>query len=161
MPATIFHDWFIVLRPNSDLMKIECIGNKAKRASLKTGVSREQSMSKLSKKRTFLTLWYAHVRVRIRGVRNVGFWGNFGVLCSLETPVFRFALLPYHRRMNTSKDANCFPFQSLNMLPFYIRFKHLKLTYYSLLSNISEYSLKTATFPSFLIFSFICRFTIW
>ena len=107
---------------------------------------------------------YSLIRTRTfayQGVRNVCFGGNFGVLCSLETPVFRFALLPYHRRMNTSKDVNCFPFQSLNMLPFYIRFKRLKLTYYSLLSNISEYSLKTATLPSFLIFSFICRFTIW
>ena len=26
------------------------------------------------------------------------FFGNFGVLCFLETPVLRFALLPYYRR---------------------------------------------------------------
>ena len=161
MPATIFHDWFIVLRPNSDLMKIECIGNKAKMRVSKRVFQENKACQNCPKNEHFL-LSDTHTYVCVSGgVRNVGFWGNFGVLCSLETPVFRFALLPYHRRMNTSKDANCFPFQSLNMLPFYIRFKHLKLTYYSLLSNISEYSLKTATLPSFLIFSFICRFTIW
>ena len=27
------------------------------------------------------------------------FFGNFGVLCFLETPVLRFALLPYYKRI--------------------------------------------------------------
>ena len=35
-----------------------------------------------------------------QGVRNVRFFGKFDVLCFLETPVFRFALLPYCRRNN-------------------------------------------------------------
>ena len=30
------------------------------------------------------------------------FYGNFGVLCFLETPVLRFALLLYSRRTNSS-----------------------------------------------------------
>ena len=33
-----------------------------------------------------------------QGVRNVRFFGKFDVLCFLETPVLRFALLPYYRR---------------------------------------------------------------
>ena len=38
-----------------------------------------------------------NVRMRIRGKKYLVF-GKFGVLCFLETPVFRFALLPYYRR---------------------------------------------------------------
>ena len=33
-----------------------------------------------------------------QGVRNICFFGKFGVLSFLETPVLRFALLPYYRR---------------------------------------------------------------
>ena len=41
-------------------------------------------------KRTFLTRMCAYQRVR-----NVRFFGKFGVLCFLETPVLRFVLLPH------------------------------------------------------------------
>ena len=34
-----------------------------------------------------------------QGVRNNRFSENFGVLCFLETPILRFALLPYYRRV--------------------------------------------------------------
>ena len=34
------------------------------------------------------------------------FFGNFGVLCFLETPVLRFALLPYYRRGVTEKACS-------------------------------------------------------
>ena len=37
-----------------------------------------------------------------QGVRDVRFFGKFGVLCFLETPVLRFALLPYYRRYATA-----------------------------------------------------------
>ena len=30
------------------------------------------------------------------GIRNVRFFGKFDVFCFLETPVLRFALLPYY-----------------------------------------------------------------
>ena len=46
---------------------------------------------KFSEKRTFLT------PCAYQGVRNVRFFGKFSVLCFLETPVLRFALLPYYR----------------------------------------------------------------
>ena len=42
-------------------------------------------------------------------------------------------------------DGNCFPFQSLNMLPFHIRLECLKLIYRDLISNFSKYCFKTAT----------------
>ena len=36
------------------------------------------------------------------------FFGNFGVLCFLETPVLRFALFPYSRRYQTVKQFGKF-----------------------------------------------------
>ena len=47
-----------------------------------------KKIAKFSEKRTFLTPWYAHVR--IRGKKCLLF-GKFGVFCLLETPVLRFA----------------------------------------------------------------------
>ena len=43
--------------------------------------------AKFSKKQTFLPPWYTRT-----------FFGKFGVHCFLETPVSRFAFLPYYRR---------------------------------------------------------------
>ena len=43
-------------------------------------------------------------------------------------------------------ETNCSPVQSLNMLPFHIRLKHLKLTFYSLISNFPGSYLKTGIF---------------
>ena len=40
-----------------------------------------------------------------QGVKNVCFCGKFGVLCFLETPVLRFALLPYYRRIVVLRGA--------------------------------------------------------
>ena len=34
----------------------------------------------------------------VSGGKKCSFFGKFGVLCFLETPVLRFALLPYYRR---------------------------------------------------------------
>ena len=62
------------------------------------GCFKKTKQIKFSEKRTFLTPWYAHVRVLITGVRNVRFFGKFGMLSFLETPVLSFALLPYYRR---------------------------------------------------------------
>ena len=43
--------------------------------------------------------------VCVSGGKKFFFLGNFGVLCVLQTPVLRFARLPYYRRLlfhNTS-----------------------------------------------------------
>ena len=50
--------------------------------------------AKFSEKRTFLTPWYAYVRVRVRGKKCL-FFRKFGGLCLLVTSVLRFALLPF------------------------------------------------------------------
>ena len=67
--------------------------------------------AKFSEKRTFLTPWYAHVRktnisyppdthmyVCVSGGKKCSFFKKLDVLYFLETPVLRFALLPYYRR---------------------------------------------------------------
>ena len=54
-------------------------------------------------------------------------------------------------------DANFSPFQSLNMVPFYIRLERLKLIYYGLISNFSKYYFKTGTLSS-LYFLFSCSY---
>ena len=56
---------------------------------------------KFPEKQTFLTSWYTHVHDRVsRG--KCSFFGKFGVLCFLETPVLRFALLRYYRRITVT-----------------------------------------------------------
>ena len=45
--------------------------------------------AKFSEKRTFVTPWW---------------FGKFGVFCFLETPVLRFTLLPYYRRILRIKN---------------------------------------------------------
>ena len=61
-------------------------------ANLKTGVSRKQSTPNFPKNEHFLPPYTE----------------KFDVLCFLETPVLRFALLPYYRRNITSYlNNNC------------------------------------------------------
>ena len=62
-------------------------------ANLETGVSRKQSMPKFPKNKHFLPP-DTHTYV---GGKKCLFFGNFGVLSFLETPVLRFALLPYYQ----------------------------------------------------------------
>ena len=63
--------------------------------NLKTGVSRKQSTLKFPKNKHFLP---PDTHTCVSGGKKCLFFGNFGVLCFLETPVLRFALLPYYRR---------------------------------------------------------------
>ena len=67
------------------------------RANLKTGVSRKQSTPNFQENEHFLPP-NTHRCVSVSGGKKCSFFGKFGVLCFLETPVLRFALLPYYRR---------------------------------------------------------------
>ena len=73
------------------------VDNKAKRANLKTDVSRKQSSSNFPKNRHFLC---------ISGGKKCSFFGKLGVRCFLETPVLRFALLPDYRRITDQARAH-------------------------------------------------------
>ena len=66
------------------------------KGDLKTGVSRKQSTPKFTKNKHFLPP-DTHTYVCVSGGKKCLFFGNFGVLCYLETRVLRFALLPYYR----------------------------------------------------------------
>ena len=59
------------------------------------GCCKKPKHAKFSIKQTFLTPWHAHVCVS--GGKNYSFFGKFGVLCFLVTPVLRFALLTFYR----------------------------------------------------------------
>ena len=61
------------------------------------GYFKKTKHAKFSEKRTFLNPWHVHVRVRIRGKKCL-FVRKFDILCFLEIPVLRFALLLYYRR---------------------------------------------------------------
>ena len=74
-----------------------------KRANLKTGVSRKQSAPKFPKNNYFLPP-DTHTHVYVSGGKKCLFFRNFGVLCFLETPVLRFALLPYYRWIGELKQ---------------------------------------------------------
>ena len=60
-------------------------------SNLKTGVSRKQSTPNFPKNEHLPPDTHTYV---------------FGVLCFLETPVLRFALLPYYRRTNLVKSRH-------------------------------------------------------
>ena len=47
-----------------------------------------------------------HAYVRVSGDKKCSFFGKFGMLCFLETPVLTFALLPYYRRVLLLKHSS-------------------------------------------------------
>ena len=49
---------------------------------------------------------YTHTYVCVLGGKKCSFFGKFGVLCFLERPVLRLALLPYYRRSSGSHGSN-------------------------------------------------------
>ena len=62
------------------------------------GVSRKQITPNFSKNKHFLTP-DTHTQVCVSGGKKCSVFGKFGLLWFLETPVFRFAFLPYYRRV--------------------------------------------------------------
>ena len=62
-----------------------------------TGVSRKQSTSSFPKNEHFL-LSDTHTYVCVSAGKKCSFFRKLDVLCFLETPVLRFALLPSYRR---------------------------------------------------------------
>ena len=73
--------------------------------NLKTGVARKQSTLSFSKNEYFLPP-DTHTYVYISRGNKYSFFGKFGGLCFLATPVLRFALLPFKRRIDPSVSIN-------------------------------------------------------
>ena len=69
-----------------------------KKGKSQNGCFKKTKHVKFSEKRLFLTPWYPHVCVS--GGKKCSFFGKFGLLCFLKTPVLRFALLPYYWRIS-------------------------------------------------------------
>ena len=65
----------------------DIIGNKAKKANLKTRVTRKQSTSNFPKNEHCFP-WYAHARVQYLG-KKCSFFVKYGMFWFLETPVLR------------------------------------------------------------------------
>ena len=106
-------DWF--LYDGKINLKSSLVKQKGKSQS---GDNKKTKHNKFSKKRTFLTPWYAHVRVctcAYQGVKNVRFFGKFGVLCILVTSPLWFAFFPYYRR-NLLSHAFFLPKSSFNYI---------------------------------------------
>ena len=57
-------------------------------------VLQENKARQIFRKANFLTPWYAHVRVRIKG-KKCSFFRKFGALCLMATPFLKFVFFPY------------------------------------------------------------------
>ena len=64
------------------------------------GVSRKQSTPNFPKNEHFLPP-DTHTYVCVTGAKKCLFFGKFGELCFLKTPIMRFAFLPYYRRSDS------------------------------------------------------------
>ena len=90
------------------------VGNKAKGRISKRVFQESKARQNFRKKTLFL----------LNIVKQTLFFGNFGELCFLETPVLRFALLPYSRRIIVGKLLlrcfliGIFPYQKIHVLMF-------------------------------------------
>ena len=83
------------------------------RTNLKTGVSRKQSTPNFPKNKHFLPP-DTHTYVCISRGKKCLFFGKFDMLCFLETPLLRIALLLYYRRyyLQTSRNLVFFMFEN-------------------------------------------------
>ena len=92
------------------------------------GCFKETKHVKFSEKRTFLTY------VCVSGGKKCSFFGKFDMLCFLETPVLRFALLSYYQR-NTIGNG-----QSISFCYKFVSYKHTMdlVTTLLLLTTIRE-----------------------
>ena len=89
-----------------------------------------------------------HAYVCISGGRKYLFFGKFGVLCFLETPILRFALLSYYQQ---NRSLNCEPCNSkmnskqfIQFHSFYLvnlkpRQKYTKLSYWLSFIKTNKY----------------------
>ena len=86
-----FFIFFIFSEKEANTLRRQIVNNKAKKANLKTGVSRKQSASNFPKKEHFSPP-DTHMYVCLSKGKRYLFFGKFGVLYFLETPVSRFAV---------------------------------------------------------------------
>ena len=86
------NNYLLILIPHLKLPVF--VGNKAK-GRMSKRVFQENKARQIFRRNELFLLSDTHMGVS--GGKKCSFWGKFGVLCFLETPVLRFALLPYYR----------------------------------------------------------------
>ena len=93
-----FKDTIFIL--TGKLVGIYCLSNDFRRQKGESQNSCFQKMkqAKFSENQTFLNSWYAY-DVRVSGSKKCYFFGKFGQLCFLKTPVLIFDDWPYYRRV--------------------------------------------------------------
>ena len=77
------------MRRKCDLKKVDVVGNKAEERT-QNGFSKKTKHAKFSKTSLYES-----------GSKKCSFFGKFGVLCCLKTPVLTFSLLLYFRWYHT------------------------------------------------------------
>ena len=84
--------------------KCNSSGIRQKAESQNGCFKKKQSTPKFPENKRFLPPdTYMHVCVS--GGKKCLFFGNFGVLCFLEAPVLKFALLPFYRQVENFKSS--------------------------------------------------------
>ena len=81
--------------------KIQFIGKRAK-GWISKRVFQENKARQIFRKTNISFPLIRTPTCAYQGARNVRFFGKFGVLWFLETPVLRFALLPYYQRISNT-----------------------------------------------------------
>ena len=98
------------------------------------------------------------------GCKNCSFFGKFGVFCFLETPVLRFALLPYYRQyfMRLSTKFSVISMKLIGSLKIQrsrrltLLGKTTKTHKYQSLVNFKEQKFFICLSISFFCFFFVC-----
>ena len=77
-------------------LQFDNVGNKAKRRISNLVFQESKAHQNFRKTNiSYPPIHTHHMYVCVSGGKKCLFFGNFGVFCFLETPVLRFALLPY------------------------------------------------------------------
>ena len=102
---------------SNSIYQLHFVGNKAK-GRISKRVFQESKARQIFRKTNIFYPPDTHTYVS--GGKKCSFFGKFAVLCFLETPILRFAVLPYYRRFNLDRFAHAHPLlKTLNALNVY------------------------------------------
>ena len=104
------------------------IRNKAKRRISKP-VFQENKARQIFRKNEYFLPPDTH-KSGYHGVRNVCFFGKFGVFCFLETSILRFALLPCYQSKNSEDISQLYIQSILSFKVYFFRKYHPNAVYF-------------------------------
>ena len=100
----------------------QVVGNKAK-GQISKRVFRENKARQIFRKIEHFLPPETHTYVCVSAGKKCSFFGKLGVLCFLETPVFRCAFLPYYQRSRGILTPVAFILQVMDTLVLDTLFK--------------------------------------